>query len=127
MKRRLPLLVSVMGLVILAICIAVPSLWKVGAVSWIVRDATGQPLPGATVRFKTSQTTTQTDIAGRFVLSGFPKSFQVRVTAWKDGYYLAGADAWSWETVVDITLSPYAVPDNADYHWVSLLSRLAPR
>ena len=118
MKGRLPLLVSVITLVILAICVAVPLLWKVGAVSGIVRDATGKPIAGATVRFKTSQITTQTDIAGRFVLSGFPKSSQVRITAWKDGYYVAGADAWSWDTMVDITLSPYAVSDNANYSWV---------
>src|SRR3954447_14317964 len=52
------------------------------------RDA---PLPGTTVRFKGSPESVTTDSAGRFRLP--PGNRRAgRVTAWKDGYLIGGAD-----------------------------------
>ena len=114
MKRRL-ILASAALTVIAALVII---LLNVTTISGLVRDSQGQPLSGATVRIKASGAFTATDAAGRFTLTGFAPSFRFRVTAWKDGYYVAGADAWPWDSTVEIALSPYAVPDNHDYAWI---------
>src|SRR5437016_4627768 len=54
-----------------------------------VHDQNG-PVPGATVRFKGESAGVATDRAGRFRLTRGPHSAG-RVTAWKDGYLIAGS------------------------------------
>ncbi len=115
MKRRIILTLAAVTILIL---IVVPLLWEVHTVSGIVRDSAGQPLSSATVRIKATAISTTTDAAGRFTLSDFSPSFRFRVTAWRDGYYVAGTDAWPWDSTVEITLSPYTVPDNTSYVWI---------
>jgi hypothetical protein len=92
--------------------------WKVNSISGSVFDSAGRPLADAIVRIKAAADSTSTDASGHFTLTGFDSSFRPRVTAWKDGFYVAGTDAWPWDRSVKITLSPYAVSDNADYEWI---------
>lgn len=103
---------------LISVIIVVLLNWKVRVVSGTVRDATGQVVSGATVRIKATEIAARTDAAGRFTLTGFTPAFRPRVTAWQDGYYVSGTNAWPWDSTIEITLSPYAVFDNRDYHWV---------
>lgn len=119
MKRHEILPLAIGSIAFIAAIFAVPAFWKIQVVSGTVRDVSGQRLAGATVRIKATEVAGGTDAAGRFTLIGFIPAFRVRVTAWKDGYYVGGASAWPWDPTVDVMLSPYAVPDNADYTWIA--------
>lgn len=92
--------------------------WNVQRVEGVVLNEGGQPVAGATVRIRTTVYATQTDSNGRFTLAGFSPAFKVRVTAWADGYYVAGRAVWPWNSETTLTLSPYAVPDNTAYSWI---------
>lgn len=115
MKRVL--ILTLVAVVI--VLIAVPLLWRGDNVSGIVKDITGEPISGATVRIKATAISTVTDASGRFSLTGFTPSFRPHVTAWKDGYYVRGTEAWPWDSNVEIELASYVVPDNPDYSWIS--------
>ncbi len=91
---------------------------RIGTVSGIILDSAGQPLSGATVRIKATDTVSVTDADGRFTLSGFPPSSSPRITAWKDGYYIAGGSALLWDREVEIELTAYGRPDNTEYAWI---------
>lgn len=97
---------------------AVLLLWRVRTVSGTVFDESGQPVAGSSVRVRASGYAVRTDAEGRFTLSGFPPTFKTRVTAWADGYYVAGRSVWPWDSQVTLTLSPYPVPDNESYSWI---------
>ncbi len=77
----------------------------------IVTDANG-PLAGALVRWKGTSQTALTDRNGiyrRSVTHG-------RVTAWKDGYFIAGQTldpGWRY-----LSLTPLPVEDHDEYEWV---------
>jgi len=91
---------------------------KIRAISGVVRTSKGQVVSGALVRVKTKAISTETGSAGRFFLTGFVPSMRVHLTAWKDGYYVAGADVWPWDETVEFMLEPYTVPDNREYSWI---------
>jgi len=90
---------------------------RVQVVSGIVRDSTGAIVGGAVVRVKASPNSTVTDAAGRFTLEGFPPALRVRVTAWWEGHYVRGADAWPWDSTVEFVLPSYVQPDEVGYAW----------
>ena len=90
---------------------------RIEVVSGVVRDSTGATLGGAVVRVKASPTSTVTDAAGRFTLEGFPPARRVRVTAWRDGHHIGGANAWPWNSALDLVLSPYPQIDETEYAW----------
>ena len=114
MRLRLPL-----GLAAALVLLAVPALaWKVHSVTGVVLEEAGGPLVGAVVRLRATDHATQTDSQGRFVLSGFPPTLRVRVTAWAEGYYVAGRTLWPWNGEATLRLTPYTVPDHAAYAWV---------
>ncbi len=119
MNRRLMLSLAATSFALIAVGIAVPTMWKVQEVSGIVRSANSEPLDGATVRIRAIGDSTTTDSDGRFTLTGFAPAFKVRVTAWADGYYVAGRAVWPWDREISLTLTPYSVPDNASYSWIS--------
>jgi hypothetical protein len=75
--------------------------------------AENAPLSGASVRLKGSPTATQTDEQGRFHLSG-PCSRR-RVTAAKEGYFIAGA---RMRSPLTIPLTRLPAEDNPAYAWV---------
>lgn len=79
-----------------------------------VRDGNG-PVAGATVRFQGGVVSDTTDRQGHFRL---PRGGHLsgRLTAWKDGYFIAGSPL----DADPLRLLLRAVPqkDNADYQWV---------
>jgi hypothetical protein len=78
-----------------------------------VRDAHG-PVADALVRFQGQRLFSRTDAQGRFRLPRFPAS-PARVTAWKEGYFIAGAEA---DSSVLLRLTPLPKEDDPDYAWV---------
>lgn len=81
-------------------------------VEGMVRDGKGEPLQGATVRFKGTADSVQSDAAGRFHLPGRGD----RVTATLEGFFIAGVPAT--ETPLTITLKRLPADDHEDYAWV---------
>jgi hypothetical protein len=77
----------------------------------LVRDAKG-PLPGVRVRRKGDPAWVESDAGGRFSL---PHS-QGRVTAWKDGYLIAGLDPDA--SPFDLLLTKLPAEDCPRYTWV---------
>src|SRR5712692_3500628 len=77
----------------------------------LVRDAQG-PVPGARVRFKGTSELVESDCGGRFRLP-FSRG---RVTAWKDGYLIAGLDADTLPQ--DLNLTKLPAEDCPRYQWV---------
>ncbi len=109
------------AVILIAAFMLIPRVWHVSpAITGTVRDEDGRPLAGAVVRARATDVSTVTDRHGRFTLTGFNSAFRVRVTAWQDGYYIAGANATPWDSTLSIVLVPYrlALGDNADYSWV---------
>lgn len=115
MKRRFILSLAAIAVALIAL---IPLYWRVQAVSGVIRDSAGRPLSEASVRIKATAVSTAANADGRFTLSSFAPAFRIRVTAWLDGYYVGGVDAWPWDTSVEIALSPYRMPDNPDYAWI---------
>lgn len=116
MKReRNRLLVGAIPIVAIA---ALLSLWRVRSVSGAVFDENNQPIAGASVRIRATQFAAATDAQGRFTLSGFAPALKARVTAWAEGYYVAGRAVWPWDRTVTLALSPYTVADNESYVWI---------
>jgi hypothetical protein len=103
--------------ILLVVAFLIASFPRVQAVSGVVRDIEGTPLTGAVVRVKATQTSTLTDAAGRFSLEGFSPALRVRVTAWRDGHHIGGADAWPWNSALDLVLSPHPQVDETEYAW----------
>jgi len=105
-------------LVVLAVLLlAVPSMTEVAIISGIVEGPAGEPLPGATVRIQATRNEDSTDEAGRFRLEVDAPAAPLRVTAWKEGYFVAGAEARAGEEDVRLALTPYPVTDHPGYAW----------
>jgi len=75
-----------------------------------------RPLAGATVRLKGRLDATLTDRAGRFRLPRGPAPAG-RVTAWQEGYLIAGAALTAHPLRLD--LQPLPKEDNPEYEWVN--------
>src|SRR5262245_35545186 len=80
-----------------------------------VTDGNG-PVAGARVRFQGDADSVLTDADGRFRLPLKPETV-ARVTASKDGYFIAGAGAADDPLV--LTLHRLPAEDCEDYAWVS--------
>jgi hypothetical protein len=91
----------------------------VQVVSGLVRQASGQPLAGATVRIRASQHSTHTDSQGRFTLVGFDPTFRLRITGWADGHYVGGRTVWPWNREIVLVLDSYTVADDSSYDWIA--------
>jgi mono/diheme cytochrome c family protein len=70
------------------------------------------------VRVQTTEISSLTDQAGKFVLRNVPRGEEVFVTAWQRGYFIAGVPAQSGDTHVEIELHAHAAEDNPDYAWL---------
>src|SRR5262245_8414332 len=81
----------------------VPRVPSVCLITGQVRDADG-PLPGALVRFKGNPLAVHTDTAGRFQLPHSPGA--KRITAWKSGYFIGGANAEDTPLVITLRRLP---------------------
>jgi hypothetical protein len=87
-------------------------------ISGIVLDET-EPVPGATVRVKTTKIETVTEADGRFTLSNLQPGEAVDITAWSKGYFIAGQeDVLVGTTDLEIILHPHHDTDNPDYVWL---------
>ncbi len=91
-----------------------PATQSVNEVSGCVRDRRG-PVAGARVRLKGSDVTGLTDADGRFRLSA-SFSGTGRLTAWKDGYLIAGVPPG--DVPQNLRLLPLPDKDHAEYRWV---------
>jgi hypothetical protein len=88
-------------------------------VEGVVLDPHGRAIGGATVRIQATLHEHTTAADGRFRLEGIGSLSRFRVTAWKDGYYVAGAEARPGESDVRLTLEPYVTADHPDYEWMA--------
>lgn len=118
-KHRWKLLARVVfSLVLIASAGILVWSWRVHSVKGVVRDEQGDPIPDAIVRVKTEKAHTTTNKAGEFQLTGFEPRIRTRVTAWADGYFVSGVDAWPWRNQIVLHLDQYPLDDNPDYAWV---------
>jgi len=89
------------------------------SITGIVLDSQGVPVPQATVRIQATTNETTTDEQGRFVLVGLEEGTAVTVSAWKQDYYCAKAEAvLPPASEVVLTLRLYQTNDNPDYQWI---------
>lgn len=70
-----------------------PLVWSSAVLSGTVRDSEG-PIAGAIVRVQATTNATSTDINGHFSLTGISPGEPARLTAWAEGYYIAGGEAY---------------------------------
>lgn len=82
--------------------------------SGVVYSDTG-PAAGATVRLKGTPTAVRSDAHGRFRLP--PAARGRRVTAWQDGFLIAGGRAAA--APLALRLAPLPREDHEEYEWVS--------
>ncbi len=122
MKKSKWLLRFLAGAAIVSVlAVAATSLWRVNEVSGQVTSA-GKPLSDTVVSLKATGIQTKTDASGRFVLNSFPGKFYVTVTAWKDGYYIAGQTVFPWKRDITLELSSLNMTDNKNYQWLPPVS-----
>ena len=83
----------------------------------------GHPVPGATVRIRTTGISTVTLPDGVFCLDIPSYMDTVTITAWAEGYYIGGGLACQpGDTGILISLEPFSTADNKNYRWVSAYS-----
>lgn len=90
----------------------------------VVVSQSGQPIPGAIVRIKATDTETATNEKGQFLLTIFSSSDeQFFLTAWSPGYYINGVNyVQSNARDIIIVLEKHTEYDNSNYGWVSAFS-----
>ncbi len=77
------------------------------------------PVAGATVRIQATLNETLTDLNGTYTLAGLTDGSKVTVSAWKEGYYCARAEAVKTPAVnIALQLVSYQTDDNPEYAWV---------
>jgi len=87
-------------------------------ITGIVIDEHG-PVAGAVVRAQTTENKTVTDTDGSFLLSELNPDQIITVTAWKSGYYIAGAqEILPGSKDIIIHLEAHSDTDNPDYIWL---------
>ncbi|MBU1101269.1 MAG: hypothetical protein KKA84_12785 [Bacteroidetes bacterium] len=75
---------------------------------------------GAIVRIQCTDRFTQTDSSGKFIFEGLNTNILVKLTAWAEGYYIAGgAEYPSGVDTILLHLIKIPVGDNPDYEWLS--------
>jgi hypothetical protein len=87
----------------------------------VVQDEYG-PLEGAAVRVRNTNYHTTSAADGSFTLSDLPMTEPISVTAWYEGYFIAGVNAVPGTTPVALTLKKYHVTDNLMYKFPSAQS-----
>ena len=75
-------------------------------------------MAGAVVRLRATENATLSDEQGRFALSLPGYALHRTVTAWKEGYYIGGADVTGFPAEVTIRLRPHTAADNPGSGWL---------
>ena len=88
-----------------------------GTIAGIVMDG-HHPLPGAVVRVQATEIQATTDEAGRFILTLPRHDKAIFITAWSEGYFIAGEEAEPGEHQIEIHLHAHAAEDHPDYEWL---------
>ena len=86
-------------------------------VQGVVVDGQG-PVAGALVRLRATEISTLTDTDGRFSLSVSGPPLHRTLTAWKESYYIGGADLTGFPEEVVISLRPHTGTDHPDVDWL---------
>lgn len=86
-------------------------------ISGVVLDDQG-PISGAVVRLQATEISTKTDSNGRFALTLLPPEESVMITAWAEGYYIAGVEASPGEMDIMVRLETHHLTDNPNYEWL---------
>lgn len=109
----LPLLISTMGILLL-------QAQESDIIEGIVL-ADGDPVAGAVVRVRGSDTYVLTDEDGRFSLTATADNDQVKITAWAPGFYIGGTEIGAFldGSETSINLHPHPTVDNNDYEFIS--------
>ena len=107
------LFAAVCLLLIMSACSSQPDL-----ISGKVVDESGQQIAGAVVRVQTTENSTITDESGRFSLMEVPDRDDLFITAWKSGYFIAGAPAKAGDSTVKIEIHAHASKDDSSYAWL---------
>jgi mono/diheme cytochrome c family protein len=89
------------------------------AISGMVLDQDGQPVPHAVVRVQASATTTNTDTQGRFRLADVTTNRPLTLTAFAHGYYIREAKVETGQSNLVFNLQAHPSEDNPDYEWLS--------
>jgi hypothetical protein len=87
------------------------------SISGTVRAA-GSPVEGATVRVQATTRGTATGPDGRYELGGLVPGRAVRLSAWADGYLIAGGQEHRPGEVVDFDLVAVPATDTVGYAWL---------
>ncbi len=87
-------------------------------VTGIVLTEGGVPAPRAAVRMRAARIQTVTDAKGMFTLENTPAG-NITVSAWKEGYLIAGTETAENSGNAVIHLHPIPFADTKDYQWVS--------
>jgi len=91
---------------------------KLVVVKGKVTDENGQQIEGATVRQKANNNHVLSDLERGFELDNIELSGKLCITAWKEGYYIAGEKIGRNPDSVNINLQPHQIEDNSHYTWL---------
>lgn len=110
----------------LSACTSGPPPPPPGAVTGVVVDRDGAPVPEARVRYQGTEVVAATSERGAFVLPPPPASTEA-VTAWRDGLLNGGARLEAGVTSYRIVLAPVPAGDDPTYRWASPRLRVPER
>jgi hypothetical protein len=85
----------------------------------VVLKEEGGPAVAARVRRQTATEYVTTAADGQFALGGLAEGQAVTVTAWLEGYYVGWQVVTPTVSGITITMRPYPITDDEDYHWLS--------
>jgi len=116
---------SVLAAVVVIAAALIPVIVLVGPgepidVKGAVVDAAGAPVRGATVRVQTTDTAATTGADGRFTITAPEPGAPVRLTAWAEGYFIAGGDTHRPGDEVTLVLTRFDPVDHPSYEWLSV-------
>lgn len=90
-----------------------------GVVTGRVVDGNGTPVPNALVRLQTTNASAMTDANGAYSLAGVGDENSLGISAWAQGYYIAGGEVARPGEFLDIVLQAYSREDDETYEWVA--------
>jgi len=96
---------------------------KILSVNGTVSDPNGKAVADAIVRVRTNSLYVLSDSAGNFILDKIEPSYATTITAWKEGYYISGAEVGRNPEFLEIILHKHQNDDNEDYQWLEAIEQ----